>query len=106
MLADYLIGNIDDNGYLRRKIDAVVDDLAFSLGVEATEKELEAALKIIQELEPTGVGARSLKECLILQLNQKAETPAIKMAKNILTSHFDEFSKKHYDKIILRMEIT
>jgi len=106
MLADYLIGNIDDNGYLRRKIDAVVDDMAFSMGVETTEEELEAALKIIQELEPTGVGARSLKECLMLQLNQKMETPAIKMAKDIMNHHFDEFSKKHYDKIILRMEIT
>ena len=106
MLADYLIGNIDDNGYLRRKIDAVVDDMAFSMGVETTEDELEEALKIIQELEPAGVGARGLKECLMLQLNQKLETPSIKMAKDLLTYHFDEFSKKHYDKIILRMEIT
>jgi len=106
MLADYLIGNIDDDGYLRRKIDAVVDDMAFSMGVETTEKELEAALKIIQELEPTGVGARNLKECLLLQLNQKEQSTSVKMAKSLLTNHFDEFTKKHYDKIIFRMEIT
>jgi len=106
MLADYLIGNIDDDGYLRRKIDAVVDDLAFSMGIETTEAELEKALKIIQELEPTGVGARNLRECLILQLNQKDHTPSVIMAKKLLTHHFDEFTKKHFDKIIFRMEIT
>jgi len=106
MLADYLIGNIDDDGYLRRKLDAVADDMAFSMGVETTEEELEAVLKIIQEFDPPGVGARNLKECLLLQLKQKEETPGIKMAKAILKKHFEEFSKKHYDKIIFRMEIT
>ena len=106
MLADYLIGNIDDDGYLRRKLDAVADDMAFSMGVETTEEELEAVLKIIQEFDPPGVGARNLKECLLLQLKQKEETPGIKMAKAILKQQFDEFSKKHYDKIIFRMEIT
>ena len=106
MLADYLIGNIDDNGYLRRKLDAVADDMAFSMGVDTTGKELESVLKIIQEFDPPGVGARNLKECLILQLKQKEETHAIKMAKNILEHHFDEFTKKHYDKIIARLEIT
>jgi len=106
MLADYLIGNIDDDGYLRRKLDAVADDMAFSLGVETTEEELESVLKIIQEFDPPGVGARNLKECLLLQLKQKEETPEIKIAKIILAEHFEEFSKKHYDKIIFRMEIT
>jgi RNA polymerase sigma-54 factor len=106
MLADYLIGNIDDDGYLRRKLDAVADDMAFSMGVETTEEELESILKIIQEFDPPGVGARNLKECLLLQLKLKEETPGIKMAKTILTEYFNEFSKKHYDKIIWRMEIT
>jgi RNA polymerase sigma-54 factor len=106
MLADYLIGNIDDDGYLRRKLESIADDMAFSLSVETTEGELEAALKLIQELDPPGVGARNLNECLMLQLNQKEETPEIKMAKTILTDHFDEFSKKHYDKIIARMCIS
>ena len=106
MLAEYLIGNIDDDGYLRRKLDNIADDMAFSLGVETHERELEAALKIIQEFDPSGVGARNLKECLLLQLNQKEETKEIKLAKSILNEHFDEFTKKHYDKIIFRMEIT
>ncbi len=106
MLADYLIGNIDDDGYLRRRLDAVADDMAFSMGVETTEDELESTLKLIQEFDPPGVGARDLKECLMLQLNQKEEIPEIKMAKTILTNYFDEFTKKHYDKIIARLGIT
>jgi len=106
MLANYLIGNIDDDGYLRRKLDAVADDMAFSMAVETTEEELESALKIIQEFDPPGVGARNLKECLMLQLKQKAETPEIKMAKTILNEQFTEFTKKHYDKIIERLNIT
>ncbi|MDR1171493.1 MAG: RNA polymerase factor sigma-54 [Bacteroidales bacterium] len=106
LLADYLIGNIDDDGYLRRRLDAVADDMAFSMGVETTEDELESALKVIQEFDPPGVGARDLQECLVLQLNQKEETPEIKMAKTILNTYFDEFTKKHYDKIIARLGIT
>jgi RNA polymerase sigma-54 factor len=106
MLADYLIGNIDDDGYLRRKLESIVDDMAFSMGVETSEEELESALKLIHEFDPPGVGARDLKECLILQLNQKEESPGINMAKTILTDHFDEFTKKHYDKIIALLEIT
>ena len=106
MLAGYLIGNIDDDGYLRRRLDSVADDMAFSMGVETTEDELESILKIIQEFDPPGVGARDLKECLMLQLNQKEETTEIKMAKTILVNYFDEFTKKHYDKIIARLGIT
>ena len=106
LLAKYLIGNIDDDGYLRRKLDAVADDMAFSMAVETTEEELESVLRIIHEFDPPGVGARNLKECLLLQLNQKDETPEIRMAKIILNEHFAEFAKKHYDKIIERLNIT
>jgi RNA polymerase sigma-54 factor len=106
MLAEYLIGNIDDDGYLRRKLDAVADDMAFSMGIETDEKELGNILKMIQEFDPSGVGARNLKECLMLQLEQKEETREIKMAKDILSYHFDEFTKKHYDKIISRLGVT
>ena len=106
MLAEYLIGNIDDDGYMRRKLEAVVDDMAFSMGVETTEDELETTLKLIQEFDPPGVGARNLKECLMLQLNQKEQTPAIELAKTILTFHFEEFTKKHYDKITSKLDIT
>jgi len=105
MLAGYLIGSIDDDGYLRRKLDVVVDDMAFSMSIDTTKEELESILKIIQEFDPPGVGARNLKECLMLQLNQKENTPSIKTAKRILNNHFDEFAKKHYDKIIARMDI-
>jgi RNA polymerase sigma-54 factor len=106
MLAEYLIGNIDDNGYLRRKLESVADDIFFSMNMETNEKELGEVLKIIQEFDPPGVGARNLKECLMLQLEQKEETPEIQLAKNILTNYFDEFTKKHYDKIIARTGIT
>jgi RNA polymerase sigma-54 factor len=106
MLADYLIGNLDDDGYLRRKLESVADDMAFSMGVETSEEELESALQLIQEFDPPGVGARDLKECLMLQLNQKEESPGINMAKTILTDHFDEFTKKHYDKIIALLGIS
>ncbi|MDR0715151.1 MAG: RNA polymerase factor sigma-54 [Bacteroidales bacterium] len=105
-LAEYLIGNIDDDGYLRRSLDSVADDMAFSLGVETTNSELESALKIIQEFEPSGVGAKNLRECLMIQLNQKTETPEIEQAKKILTLFFDEFTKKHYDKIMSRLSLS
>ncbi|MDR1865080.1 MAG: RNA polymerase factor sigma-54 [Bacteroidales bacterium] len=105
-LTEYLIGNIDDDGYLRRHLDSIVDDLAFSLGIETSVTELSKALKIIQEFEPSGVGARNLRECLMLQLNQKEETQDIERAKKILTQHFEEFTKKHYDKIMQRMGIS
>ncbi|MDR2038038.1 MAG: RNA polymerase factor sigma-54 [Bacteroidales bacterium] len=105
-LAEYLIGNIDDDGYLRRDISAIVDDLAFSLGIETSEEELEKVLHLIQEFDPPGVGARDLRECLMLQLQQKEEGPDIILAKKILIQHFDEFTKKHYDKIMSRLGVS
>ncbi|MDR1668199.1 MAG: RNA polymerase factor sigma-54 [Bacteroidales bacterium] len=105
-LTEYLIGNIDDDGYLRRSLDAIADDMAFSLGVETDKEELEKAVKIIQEFEPSGVAARNLQECLVIQLTQKPETPEIERAKQILTLFFAEFTKKHYDKIMSRLGIT
>lgn len=105
-LAQYIIGNIDDDGYLRRGLDAITDDLAFSLGIATDEKELEQILRIIQEFEPAGVGARTLKECLLLQLKGREDAPEVVAARRILEQFFDEFAKKHYDKIISRMGIT
>ena len=99
-LADYLIGSLDDDGYLRRELEFLADDIAFSTGIETDEKELEAALKVIQKLEPVGVGARNLQECLLLQINTITDpTPAQKLAKIILTNYFEEFTKKHYEKM-------
>ncbi|MDR0814881.1 MAG: RNA polymerase factor sigma-54 [Bacteroidales bacterium] len=105
-LAEYLIGNIDDDGYLRRPLESIADDMAFSLGVETNDSELEKALKVIQEFEPAGVGARNLRECLIIQVRQKAETPEIERARKILVDYFEEFTRKHYDKIMARLGIT
>jgi RNA polymerase sigma-54 factor len=106
-LATYLIGNIDEDGYLRRKLDAIVDDLAFSMGIESTETELREVLDIIHDFDPAGVGARDLQECLLLQIKRKdLRQPAIKNAHDILKYHFDEFSRRHYDKIIARLNLS
>lgn len=105
-LGKYLIGNIDDDGYIRRKLVAIVDDLAFSMNVIATEEELENLLKIIQEFEPVGVGARDLQECLLIQLeNKEMDDPVVKLAWKILKYFFNEFTKKHYEKIEERLKI-
>lgn len=107
ILGEYILGNIDEDGYLRRELVNIVDDLAFLQNVETTEEELEEVLKIIQDLEPAGVGARTLRECLLLQLEKRDKSePALKLAYTILDLHFEEFTKRHYDKIILRLGIT
>lgn len=105
-IAEHLIGNLDDSGYLRRDLDAVLDDLAFYQNISTTEEELEEILKIIQQLDPPGVGARDLQECLLLQIVRKDQSdPDIVMAKYILQDCFHEFTKKHYDKIMKKFEI-
>jgi RNA polymerase sigma-54 factor len=99
-LAEYLIGNLDEDGYLRRELNAIVDDLAFSMNFEVSEAELLEVLRIIQEFDPVGVGARDLRESLLLQIRAKdLEQPEIDLAEKILRHHFDEFTKKHFDKI-------
>jgi len=109
-LALYLIGNIDEDGYLRRDLDSIVDDLAFSMNIECTEKELIDILEIIQDFDPPGVGARDLRECLIIQVDRINKTRDEKnkmiITRKILRDHFDEFSKRHFDKILSRMNIT
>ncbi len=107
MLAQYIIGNIDDDGYLRRKLDAIADDIAFTVNITTSEIELIDILRIIQDFDPLGVGARNLQECLILQIeNKNQDLPEVAMATKILKNHFDEFTKKHYDRIINRLGIT
>jgi RNA polymerase sigma-54 factor len=106
VIADNIIGNIDDDGYLRREIEAIVDDLAFSQNVMTTEEEVEDVLFIIQDFEPAGVGARDLRECLLLQLERKHHgNIATYTAKKILEKSFDEFTKKHFQKIKAKFEI-
>lgn len=98
-IARQLIGSIDDDGYIRREMEAIVDDLAFSQNVIAEVDELNEILDLIQELEPAGVGARDLRECLLLQMNKKSASPETVMAAKILKDYFEEFSKKHYEKL-------
>ena len=105
----YIIGNIDDSGYLQRSTAAIVDDLAFTQNIMTTEEEVEEVLSIIQDFDPLGVGARNLKECLLIQLKKSFEnepTPQKKLAIKIISRYFNEFTKKHYDKIIKKAEIT
>ena len=106
-LAVYLIGSIDEDGYLRRDLESVADDIAFTVGVETTAGELERLLNVIHELEPAGIGARDLRECLLLQMAQMpVNTRPRRLARKILTSYFDEFVKKHYEKLMARLQIS
>ena len=106
-LAIFLVGSIDGDGYLRRDLQSVSDDIAFTLGIEVEVDELERLLSIIQHLEPTGVGARDLRESLLLQLNsQNLDTEAKRLANKILADHFDEFVKKHYERMIARLGVS
>jgi len=107
VLAYYLIGNLDDDGYLSRKLESIVNDLAFSQNIETTEEELLEVLRIIQDLEPAGVGARTLQECLLIQIQTKdQDITEIKLARQVLKHFFDEFTKKHYEKIITRLNLS
>ena len=106
-LAVYLIGSIDEDGYLRRDLESVADDIAFTVGVETTAGELERLLNVIHELEPAGIGARDLRECLLLQMAQMPiNTRPRRLARKILTNYFDEFVKKHYEKLMARLQIS
>lgn len=105
-LGIYLIGNLDEDGYLRRDLDAITDDLAFSVGIITTKEKLESLLKVIQTLDPAGVGARDLQECLSLQLQRKTPTETIKLAQAVIDEHFNEFTRKHYEKITNRLNIS
>ena len=105
-IAEYIIGNIDEDGYLRREIDEIVDDLAFSQNIEIDEKEALDVLSIVQDFDPAGVGARDLQECLLLQLKKRdLNDPINEIAYKIIKSHFEEFTKKHYEKITRRLHI-
>lgn len=103
-IANFIVGTLDDDGYLRRDMETIVDDLAFTQGVVASNEEVEAVIKVIQQLDPSGICARSLSECLLIQLRQlRTQTKATINATRILGDFFDEFLRKHYDKIMLKM---
>ena len=104
-IASYLIGNLDDDGYLRRELASVVDDIAFSQNIVTTEKELSELLMIIQQFDPPGIGARDLQECLLLQLKRKPSTFVTEQAIRIVRDMMEEFSRKHYDKMTKKLDI-
>ncbi|MGN0200482.1 MAG: RNA polymerase factor sigma-54 [Candidatus Cryptobacteroides sp.] len=101
-IAAFLIGSLDNDGYLRRDIESIVDDLAFRAGIDTDADEVLSVLRIIQDFEPTGVGARDLRECLLLQLQTCKQTPEVQDAERILKDFFQEFSNRHFQKIISR----
>ena len=102
----YLIGCIDDDGYIRRDLESIVDDIAFSQNVQTTAEELHTLLEVIQSFDPAGTGARNLQECLLLQLYRKREqTREIQFAVEVVKKYMDEFSKKHYEKIAKKLEL-
>ncbi|MDP3437807.1 MAG: RNA polymerase factor sigma-54 [Bacteroidales bacterium] len=105
-IAAFIIGSLDDDGYLRRDLDSLSDDIIFRQGIETNENELELILKKIQEFEPVGIGARDLRECLLLQIRSDQESENQKLAEKILEEHFQEFTKKHYQKIMSRLSIS
>lgn len=105
-IAEFLVGSIDDDGYLRRNISDIIDDMAFTQGLYTDEKSVEKILLIIHELEPPGVGARDLHECLLLQLRDKTPSEYVELATKIIKNNFDAFIKKHYDKLISIYEIS
>ena len=105
-VGEYIIGNIDPDGYLRRDLRAISDDLLFQVGINISMEELSNVLSVIHDFDPAGVGATDLRECLLLQLERKEMQPEVKLALNILKDSFEEFSKKHYDKILIQHKIT
>ncbi|MFA6335469.1 MAG: RNA polymerase factor sigma-54 [Bacteroidales bacterium] len=105
-IANFIIGSLDDDGYLRRDLESLSDDIVFRQGVETNEEELEWILTKIQEFEPVGIGARNLQECLLLQIRAKSQTTEQKIAEKILSEYFSEFTKKHYPRIMAKLSIT
>ena len=107
IIGEHLIGNLDESGYLRRDLEAIVDDLTFYQNISTSVEELEELLLIVQRFDPAGVGARDLQECLLLQIKRKnRDDEVIQLAEKILEKCFNEFTKKHYKKIIAKLEIT
>lgn len=105
-IAEFLVGSVDESGYIRRSISDIIDDLAFTQNVYTNEKTVEKVLQHVQELDPAGVGARSLQECLLIQLNRKEPTKRVSLAANIIEKSFDQFSKKHYQKLLSKYDIS
>ncbi len=104
-IAEFLVGSVDESGYIRRPLSDIMDDLAFTQNIYAEEAKIKSVLNTVQELDPPGVAARSLDECLILQLKRKEKTPSVELAILILEKSFDQFTKKHYSKLLQKHHI-
>jgi len=105
-IAEFLVGSIDSSGYIRRPLEDIVDDLAFSANIFTDEKVVTKMLSYVQQLDPAGVGAQSLEDCLLIQLKRKSQTPSRNLAVLILENSFEHFVKKHYKKLIQKFDIT
>ncbi|MBU3026270.1 RNA polymerase factor sigma-54 [Zobellia galactanivorans] len=105
-IAEFLVGSVDESGYIRRPLSDITDDLAFTQNIYTDEETVERVLKIVQKLDPPGVAARSLEECLIIQLKRKESSPSIELAITILEKSFEQFTKKHYKKLIQKYNIS
>lgn len=104
-IAEFLVGSVDESGYIRRPTADIADDLAFTQNIYCEVEDIERVLKIVQELDPPGVAARTLDECLILQLKRKERTSNVELAINILDKSFEQFTKKHYKKLLQKYNI-
>ncbi len=104
-VATFIIGSLDDDGYLRRDIESLVDDIAFRAGLETSVEEVERMLKVIQTFEPSGVGARDLRECLLIQLEDKKQTPAVRNTIRVVRDGFDDFTGRHFQKVMNRLHL-
>ncbi|WP_203294643.1 RNA polymerase factor sigma-54 [Luteirhabdus pelagi] len=105
-IAKFLVGSVDESGYIRREVQDIVDDLAFTQNVYTDEETVEKVLQVVQDLDPAGVGARDLQECLLIQLKRREDTPSVSLAIDILENGFDQFIKKHYKKLLQKFDIT
>lgn len=105
-IAEFLVGSVDESGYIRRPLVDIMDDLAFIQNIYTDEKTIEKVLYLVQDLDPAGVAARSLEECLLIQLKRKDVSPSIELAIEILEKSFEQFTKKHYQKLIQKHNIT
>ena len=105
-IAEFLVGSIDESGYIRLDLEEIIDDLAFTQNLIVSSEELTEVLKIVQEFDPAGVGALSLQDCLIIQLKRKKSSSAVLMAIEIIENSFEQFSKKHFEKLMNKYSIS
>ncbi|WP_452230894.1 MULTISPECIES: RNA polymerase factor sigma-54 [unclassified Lacinutrix] len=105
-IAEFLVGSVDESGYIRRELSDIMDDLAFTQNVFTTEEKIERVLKIVHQLDPAGVGARNLQECLSIQLHRKEQHPDVALATSIIDKAFEQFTKKHYKKLLQKFDIS